>query len=105
MGRTTANTWQIKSCGNRKRSTSSENERQRHYWVRWRIKKEKRRPFQRKNSIFSRNCSENTVHFGFKSDLNTVVFHFKAAFWVTRYLKTGLKLENFWLRSDDSTKK
>ena len=35
----------------------------------------------------------------------TVVFHFKAAFLMTRSLKTGLKLENFRLSSDDIAKK
>jgi hypothetical protein len=37
--------------------------------------------------------------------LITVVFHFKAAFLMTRSSKTGLKLENFRLSSDDIAKK
>jgi hypothetical protein len=34
-----------------------------------------------------------------------VVFHFYAVFWVTRFLKTGIKLENFRVSSDDNAKK
>ena len=29
--------------------------------------------------------------------IDTVMFQIKAAFWVTRNLKTGLNLENFWM--------
>ena len=35
----------------------------------------------------------------------TVAFHFYAVFWVTRFLKTGIKLENFRVSSDDNAKK
>jgi hypothetical protein len=45
---------------------------------------------------------ESINDFGF---LYTVVFHFKAAFLMTRSLKTGLKLENFRLSSVDIAKK
>ena len=33
----------------------------------------------------------------------TVVFHFYAVFWMTRFWKTGIKLENFLVSLDDSS--
>ena len=42
---------------------------------------------------------------GYSFPLITVVFHFYAVFWVTRFLKTGIKLENFRVSSDDNAKK
>ena len=45
------------------------------------------------------------VKFQFRESINTVVFYFKAAFLMTRSLKTGLKLENFRTSSDDIAKK